>query len=64
MPHLTPHHINEHESENRAVKVSWYAIRLNGTLKSGPFSSRDECMTEIARAVSEPTQCGDSPNMH
>ena len=64
MSNLTPHHINENESENRSVKAGWYAMRLNGTLKSGPFSSRDECMTEIAQAVFEPSQCGDAPNVH
>jgi len=64
MPNLTPHHINENESENRSVKAGWYAARLNGTLRSGPFLSRDECMTEIEKAVSEPSQCGDAPNVH
>lgn len=50
---LTPHHINENESDNRGAKEGWYAVGRNGTLKFGPFSSRTECLNEIAQSASE-----------
>ena len=54
MNNLTPRLIDESESDNRSVKAGWYAMRRNGSLRFGPFSSRDECAAEIAQAQPEP----------
>jgi hypothetical protein len=40
----TPHHINDHQSDMRGIKVGWYAMGRDGTLTAGPFSSREECL--------------------
>ena len=39
-----PHYINEDKSDMRGIKPGWYAMEDNGTLSSGPFSSRHECL--------------------
>jgi hypothetical protein len=54
MQNLIPRHINEQESDNRGIKEGWYAMRRNGSLRLGPFSNREECVAEIARARGEP----------
>lgn len=54
MKNLDPRHVNENKSDNRGIKEGWYAMRRNGTLKLGPFPSRDECLTEIERSLCEP----------
>ena len=51
---LEPHLINENESDIRGIKEGWYAMRRNGTLRLGPFPSRDECLAEIAHSTAEP----------
>ena len=39
-----PHYINEDRSEMRGIKPGWYAMDDAGKLKSGPFSSHEECL--------------------
>ena len=40
-----PHYINEDRSEMRGIKPGWYAMDDDaGKLKSGPFSSHEECL--------------------
>jgi hypothetical protein len=48
MKNLIPCHINDVESDRRAVKNGWYAINDTGKLRSGPFSSRPACLEDIA----------------
>jgi hypothetical protein len=54
MSGLTPRHVNDDESDNRSIKAGWYAMRRNGSLRLGPFSSRVECLAEIGQAKPEP----------
>ena len=44
-----PHYINEIMSDMRCIKPGWYAMDDGGKLSSGPFSSREECVTRIAQ---------------
>ena len=44
-----PHYISENKSDMRGIKHGWYAIEDDGNLSSGPFSSREECVTEITQ---------------
>jgi hypothetical protein len=53
-----PHYINEHQSDMRGIKEGWYGTEENGTLVSGPFSSREDCLK-----VFDPTSSG-GPNAH
>jgi hypothetical protein len=39
-----PHFINDDRSEMRGIKPGWYAVDDDGSLASGPFSSRDQCL--------------------
>lgn len=64
MRNLTPRHINEQESDNRSIKEGWYAMRRNGSLRLGPFSSREQCVVEIAQAQDEPAQPSYWPKAH
>ena len=40
-----PQYINEDKSEMRGIKPGWYAMEDDGSLSSGPFSSRPECVS-------------------
>jgi hypothetical protein len=33
----------------RGIKPGWYAIEDDGSLSSGPFSSREECVNRITQ---------------
>jgi hypothetical protein len=41
---MIPHYINEDRSEMRGIKAGWYATESDGSLSSGPFLSREECL--------------------
>jgi hypothetical protein len=43
-----PHYISEDKSDIRGIKHGWYAMEDEGDLSSGPFSSREECLTRIS----------------
>ena len=45
-----PHYISENQSDMRGIN-GWYAIEDDGNLSSGPFSSFEECLTEIRQPV-------------
>jgi hypothetical protein len=45
-----PHYVSENKSDMRGIKSGWYAIEDDGELSSGPFSSREECATNITEA--------------
>jgi len=64
MNNLSPRHVNESESDNRSIKEGWYAMRRNGSLRLGPFSSREECLNEIAKADPEPAPRNCWPGVH
>jgi hypothetical protein len=38
-----PHYVNESKSDIRGIKSGWYVMEDDGSLSSGPFSSREEC---------------------
>ncbi|MGA9321596.1 MAG: hypothetical protein WBW06_11120 [Xanthobacteraceae bacterium] len=42
-----PHYINENKSDMRGIKVWLVRIENDGTLSSGPFSSREQCNEKI-----------------
>ncbi len=42
---IGPHYINEDRSEMRGIKSGWYATDRDGKFSSGPFSSREECLS-------------------
>jgi hypothetical protein len=64
MQNLTPRHINEQESDNRSIKEGWYAMRRNGSLRLGPFLSRERCVVEISQAQEEPARPSYWPKAH
>jgi hypothetical protein len=39
-----PLYINESKSDMRGIKSGWYAMDGDGSLVSGPFSSREKCV--------------------
>jgi hypothetical protein len=41
-----PHYINENTSDMRGIKPGWYAMDDDGNRSSGPFFSREECLSE------------------
>jgi hypothetical protein len=48
-----PHYINEDRSEMRCIKPGWYAMDDAGKLKSGPFSTRQECLSRSTQPAHE-----------
>jgi hypothetical protein len=49
MEALSPRHIEKEESLRLGIKHGWYGIKVSGTLMTGPSSSHDECLTQIAK---------------
>jgi hypothetical protein len=41
-----PQYISEDKSEMRGIKPGWYATDKDGNLSSGPFRSREECLSK------------------
>ena len=64
MKTLRARHVDENESDNRGIKAGWYAMRGNGSLRLGPFLSREECLTQIAQAEPEPAPRSYWPKAH
>jgi hypothetical protein len=52
---IIPHYINENKSDMRGIKPGWYAMDDGGKLSSGPFSSREDCLSRGAQPTSEST---------
>jgi hypothetical protein len=51
-----PHHINESKSDMRCIKPGWYAMNEHdGSLSSGPFVSREECLSRGIQLTDRPT---------
>jgi hypothetical protein len=53
MKNLIPRHINEVESDRRAVKDGWYATNETGKLRCGPFSTLSDCEEFISSKNAE-----------
>jgi hypothetical protein len=53
-----PNYINEDRSEMRGIKPGWYAMDDAGKIKSGPFSSHEECLSRSTQPTrqSRPSQ--------
>jgi hypothetical protein len=51
MTNSNAHYINEVQSDLRGVKEGWYAIDKRGNLLSGPFNTREICLTRITQAA-------------
>ena len=46
-----PVYVDEGKSDVRCIKPGWYAMNEDGSLSSGPFVSREECLSgKIGRA--------------
>jgi len=45
------HYIGESKSDMRGIKPGWYAIEDDGNLSSGPFSTREECVSRITQPI-------------
>ena len=43
-----PHYVNENKSDMRCIKLGWYAMDEDGSLSSGPFVNREECLSTRA----------------
>ena len=52
---IIPHYINENKSDMRGIKPGWYATDAGGKLSSGPFSSREECLSRSTQPTNEST---------
>ena len=50
---IIPHYINENKSDMRGIKPGWYAMDDGGKLSSGPFSSREDCLSRGAQPTSD-----------
>jgi len=48
-----PHFINDDRSEMRGIKPGWYAVDDDGNLSSGPFSSREQCLTRVTQPAND-----------
>lgn len=48
MIYLSPHYINERQSDIRGIKDGWYSMDDAGTLRFGPFFSRQECRQDCS----------------
>ena len=46
-----PHYVNEDKSDMRGIKPGWYGMEDDGNLSSGPFSSRQECLSIDAQGA-------------
>jgi hypothetical protein len=57
-----PHYMSDDKSDMRGIKSGWYAIEDDGAFSSGPFSSREECVTQIARFPSRASKLSPGPN--
>ena len=53
-----PHYVNENKSDMWSIKPGWYAMDEDGSLSSGPFSSREEClnMGALSQRTDRPRQ--------
>ena len=40
-----PHYVNENKSDMCRIKPGWYAMDEDGSLSSGPFVSREDCLS-------------------
>jgi hypothetical protein len=47
-----PHYVNEDKSEMRGIKPGWYAANSDDNLASGPFPSREECLSRCTEPKS------------
>ena len=50
-----PHRIDESQSDMRGIKEGWYAIDDEGHLSSGPFLTREECVSRITQPTNPPS---------
>jgi hypothetical protein len=50
-----PYYVSENRSDMRGIKYGWYAIEDDGNLSAGPFSSFEECLTEISQSANGTT---------
>jgi hypothetical protein len=55
MKKLLPHHIDESQSDIRGIKDGWFAIEDKGHLSSGPFLSREECVSKLTQPTNAPS---------
>jgi hypothetical protein len=47
MEQLISGHIQETESDRRAVKAGWYALNACGQIRGNRFANREDCQANI-----------------
>jgi hypothetical protein len=51
-----PLYVNESKSDMRCIKPGWYEMNeQDGSLSSGPFVSREECLSRGIQLTDRPT---------
>lgn len=53
-----PYYVNENKSDMRGIKPGWYTMDDDGKLSSGPFSSREECLSRGTQSTNGSTPVG------
>jgi hypothetical protein len=56
-----PHYVNESKSDMRCIKPGWYAMNEDGSLSSGPFVSREECLSGSIQLTNKSTSSESFP---
>jgi hypothetical protein len=54
---VVPHFINEDKSDLRGIKSGWYAMKNDGNLVGGPFTTYQKCAEGISVSRQEPSGC-------
>jgi hypothetical protein len=58
-----PHYVNETKSDMRCIKSGWYAMNEDGNLSSGPFVSREECLSRGIQLTNRSTSSESFPRL-
>ena len=57
-----PHYVNESKSDIRCIKPGWYAMHeQDGSLSSGPFVSREQCLSRGIQLTNKSTSSESFP---
>jgi hypothetical protein len=56
-----PNYVNENKSDMRCIKPGWYAMDEDGSLSSGPFVSREECLSRGIQLTNSSTSSESFP---
>ena len=54
-----PNYVNENKSDMRCIKPGWYAMDEDGSLSSGPFVNREDCLSRGIQLTNSSSACVD-----